>query len=45
MSGDPEQDYFADGMTEDISTGLSRALALRHSAELILCLQGALDRR
>ena len=23
MSGDPEQDYFADGMTEDIITGLS----------------------
>src|SRR5204863_7244502 len=25
MSGDPEQDYFADGMIEDIITGLSRA--------------------
>jgi adenylate cyclase len=24
MSGDPEQDYFADGMAEDIVTGLSR---------------------
>ena len=24
MSGDPEQDYFADGVTEDIITGLSR---------------------
>lgn len=24
MSGDPEQEYFADGMTEDILTGLSR---------------------
>jgi adenylate cyclase len=24
MSGDPEQEYFADGMTEDIITGLSR---------------------
>ena len=24
MSGDPEQDYFADGMSEDIITGLSR---------------------
>src|SRR5260370_42713502 len=24
MSGDPEQDYFADGMGEDIITGLSR---------------------
>ena len=25
MSGDPEQEYFADGMVEDIITGLSRA--------------------
>src|SRR4029077_19110794 len=25
MSGDPEQEYFADGTTEDIITGLSRA--------------------
>ena len=24
MSGDPEQDYFADGIVEDIMTGLSR---------------------
>ena len=24
MSGDPEQDYFVDGMVEDIITGLSR---------------------
>ncbi len=24
MSGDPEQDYFADGMVEDITSGLSR---------------------
>ncbi|NIP90611.1 MAG: hypothetical protein GWO21_17355, partial [Gammaproteobacteria bacterium] len=24
MSGDPEQEYFADGMTEDIITELSR---------------------
>ena len=24
MSGDPEQDYFVDGMVEDITTGLSR---------------------
>ena len=25
MSGDPEQEYFADGMVEDIITALSRA--------------------
>ena len=24
MSGDPEQEYFADGMVEDVITGLSR---------------------
>jgi TolB-like protein len=24
MSGDPEQEYFADGIVEDIITGLSR---------------------
>ena len=28
MSGDPEQDYFADGMVEDIITGLSRIIWL-----------------
>jgi TolB-like protein/Flp pilus assembly protein TadD len=35
MSGDPEQEYFADGMVEDIITGLSRTKSLfviaRHS--------------
>ena len=29
MSGDPEQDYFADGLTEDILTALSRFPQLR----------------
>jgi TolB-like protein/tetratricopeptide (TPR) repeat protein len=28
MSGDPEQDYFADGMAEDITTALSRCSGL-----------------
>ncbi len=28
MSGDPEQDYFADGITEDITTALSRISSL-----------------
>ena len=28
MSGDPEQEYFADGMAEDIITALSRFKAL-----------------
>jgi adenylate cyclase len=35
MSGDPEQEYFADGMVEEIITGLSRSKSLfviaRHS--------------
>jgi adenylate cyclase len=35
MSGDPEQEYFADGMVEDIITGLSQIKSLfviaRHS--------------
>ena len=28
MSGDPEQEYFADGIAEDIITGLSRNKSL-----------------
>jgi adenylate cyclase len=28
MSGDPEQEYFSDGLTEDIITALSRISAL-----------------
>ena len=28
MSGDPEQEYFADGMVEDIITALSRFKSL-----------------
>ena len=41
MSGDPEQEYFADGMVEDIITALSRfTLAVRDRAQLELRLQG-----
>ena len=41
MSGDPEQEYFADGIVEDIITALSRIqLALRHRAQFELRLQG-----
>src|SRR5439155_14675558 len=36
MSGDPEQEYFSDGMTEDLTTALSKLSGLfviaRHSA-------------
>ena len=28
LSGDPEQEYFADGMTEDLTTALSRTREL-----------------
>ena len=41
MSGDPEQEYFADGMVEDIIAALSRVqFALCHRAQLDLHLQG-----
>ena len=39
MSGDPEQEYFADGMVEDIVTGLSRIKWLRDRPQLELRLQ------
>ena len=40
MSGDPEQEYFADGMVEDIITGLSRIkCAVRNRPQLKLHLQ------
>ena len=46
MSGDPEQDYFADGMVEDIITALSRIqVAVRHRAQFELHLQGPRRRR
>ena len=35
MSGDPEQEYFADGIVEDIITALSRfQVAVRHRPQL-----------
>ena len=41
MSGDPEQEYFADGIAEDIITMLSRSrVAVCHRAKLELHLQG-----
>ena len=41
LSGDPEQDYFADGMVDDIITGLcAHQMAVRHRAQLDLHLQG-----
>jgi class 3 adenylate cyclase len=40
MSGDPEQEYFADGMVEEIITALSHPLALRHRPQFELHLQG-----
>ena len=41
MSGDPKQDYFSDGITEDIITELSRVLrAVRHRPQFELPVQG-----
>ena len=46
MSGDPEQEYFADGIVEDIITALSRIQpALRDRPQLELRLQGPRGRR
>jgi hypothetical protein len=40
MTGDPEQDYFTDGVTEDIITEfIALPLALRDRAELVVLLQ------
>jgi TolB-like protein len=41
MSGDPEQEYFADGIAEDVIT----ALAVRRRAQFVLHLQGQVGRR
>ena len=41
MSGDPEQEYFADGMVEEIITALvAHPLAVRHRPQFELHLQG-----
>ena len=41
LSGDPEQDYFADGMVEEIITALSKISgSVRHRPQLQLHLQG-----
>ena len=41
MSGDPEQEYFADGISEDIITALSKlSQLLRHRPQFVVHLQG-----
>ena len=46
MSGDPEQEYFVDGMVEEIITALSpHPLALRHRPQFDLHVQGPRRRR
>ncbi len=46
MSGDPEQEYFADGIAEDIITRLSHVRGVfRDRQKFELYLQGPLDRR
>jgi hypothetical protein len=37
MSGDPEQEHFADGMVEDIITALSRLAIARNSSFTYCC--------
>ena len=45
MSGDPSQEYFSDGITEDIITELSRFFrAVRHRPQLELPVQGQVPR-
>ena len=45
MSGDPEQEYFADGMVEDIITGaVALQVAVRHRPQFELHLQGQVAR-
>ena len=42
LSGDPEQDYFADGIVEEIITALSRFQpVVRHRAQFKLHVQGS----
>ena len=45
LSGDPEQEYFTDGVTEDIITELSRFHSLFVIAQLVVLLQGQVARR
>jgi TolB-like protein len=45
MSDDPEQDYFADGMVEEIITAMSRIRWLCHRAQFNFHLQGPSRRR
>ena len=42
MSGDPEQEYFADGVVEDIITALSRVqVAIRHRSQFRFTYKGS----
>jgi adenylate cyclase len=40
MSGDVEQDYFADGIVEDIYGPVALSLSVRHRPQLLLHIQG-----
>ena len=40
IGDDPEQEYFSDGVTEDIITELSRFSAVRHRPQFLLRIQG-----
>ena len=46
MTGDPEQEYFVDGMVEEITTAIARfPLAVRHRPQFELHVQGQSGRR
>jgi TolB-like protein len=40
LTGDPSQEYFSDGISEDIITALSTALVLRDRPQFFVHLQG-----
>ena len=45
ISGDPQQDYFVDGVTEALTSDLSRIRRLRHRAQHSIRLQSQADGR
>jgi hypothetical protein len=45
LSSDPEQEYFADGIVDDIITAVSFQGAVRHRPQLKLHIQGPRRRR
>ncbi|MEZ4412021.1 MAG: hypothetical protein R2910_03440 [Gemmatimonadales bacterium] len=44
MSADPENEYFSDGMTEEIINALAKIPGCRYVAHLVVRVQGEIDR-